>query len=264
MGGNNTAPFRLHPDAELIEIRNRDLYGEMKFSQGLYAIVPAKVTSQIISAFDIEKRREIKRVRRIDNDTNGIIISYTCDERPMIEARLRELGISAELEVCTLPLWCPYSDEQKQQCNEFWPMNDVLAAPELDIDPVLTHEPYLAQVIREKCVIIRSSDPKDTKIIATDSHSDCDHCDGHFDHGVIRALAAASQAVVSTGGYLCTGLDVYCYREPCIMCAMAMVHSRVGRLFYIERNPKFGGIESQKQVHSNPSLNHRYRAFRLG
>lgn len=47
------------------------------------------------------------------------------------------------------------------------------------------------------------------------------------------------------------------------MCTMAMVHSRISRLFYIEANEEFGGVESQVQVNSNPSLNHRFRAFRL-
>jgi tRNA-specific adenosine deaminase 3 len=44
---------------------------------------------------------------------------------------------------------------------------------------------------------------------------------------------------------------------------MALVHARVARLFYIERNPALGGIESRLQIHCNPRLNHRYRAFRV-
>lgn len=266
MGGASSVekPFRLPPNAELIEIRNKDLYGPMAFTDGLYATIPVQLTHQIIAAFDIEKKRHIKRVRRLNSEFNDIIMSYTCDDRVRIETQLKEMGVDAELHVCKFPRWCPYSEQQKQECNAFWPMNDVLAAPELDIDPIMFHERWIVKSMTEQCIIIRSSDPKDTKIIAVDGPCDCENCDGHINHSVIRALRAASQAVrESDSGYLCTGLDVYCYREPCIMCAMAMTHSRVGRLFYVEPNHKYGGIESQAQVHSNPCLNHRYRAFRL-
>jgi hypothetical protein len=32
--------------------------------------------------------------------------------------------------------------------------------------------------------------------------------------------------------YLCTGYDVYLSKEPCLMCAMSLIHSRIRRLFY--------------------------------
>ena len=35
--------------------------------------------------------------------------------------------------------------------------------------------------------------------------------------------------------YYLTGYDLIIYREPCIMCAMALVHSRVRRVFYWKR-----------------------------
>ena len=46
------------------------------------------------------------------------------------------------------------------------------------------------------------------------------------------------------------------------MCAMALVHSRVRRVFYGIPSLDEGALGSHFAVHALPSLNHRYRAFR--
>ena len=63
--------------------------------------------------------------------------------------------------------------------------------------------------------------------------------------------------------YLCTGYDVYLDREPCAMCAMALVHSRAHRVIFDRANPSDGVLVSSFKLHTIKSLNHHYRVFQL-
>ncbi len=61
--------------------------------------------------------------------------------------------------------------------------------------------------------------------------------------------------------YLCTGYDVFVTREPCCMCSMAMVHSRVRRVFY-GCDSAAGALGTKCKLHVNRQLNHHYLVFK--
>lgn len=61
--------------------------------------------------------------------------------------------------------------------------------------------------------------------------------------------------------YICTGYDLYVTREPCVMCAMALVHSRINRVFYGAPSAD-GALGTKYKIHCQKDLNHRFEVFK--
>lgn len=73
-------------------------------------------------------------------------------------------------------------------------------------------------------------------------------------HAEIVALRAAGAA---TNNYRLLDATLYVTLEPCMMCAGAMVHARIGRLVFGAYDPKSGVICSVMKLLNAPHLNHR-------
>ena len=72
-------------------------------------------------------------------------------------------------------------------------------------------------------------------------------------HAEVLALRDAGKRV---GNYRLVDADMYVTIEPCSMCAGAMVHARIARLFYGATEPKAGAAESRVNFFKEPWLNH--------
>ena len=73
-------------------------------------------------------------------------------------------------------------------------------------------------------------------------------------HAEIKALRAASR---TAGNYRLPGATLYATMEPCVMCAGAIVHARIGRVVYGAADERWGGAGSVFDVLGCARLNHR-------
>ena len=255
-----TSTSTIPPGAYLKEIFDDRLDKDMCFHDGLILNIPVQLSSLILTHFPLEKKKYLQRFRKVDDETNQVIVSYTIDNEPSIQDKLNELGIEATISTVPLPLWAPLTEQQREQCLQFWPLNLILSPPTPIEEPLEPHRRLLTEIMKNHSIIITK--PGCGEVLGS-AISDCLNCQGNIKHGIFQAIRDASHKSSENSDYLCTGYDVYCYTEPCCMCAMALIHSRIGRLFFIQQNPDFGGIMSQTHIHSTPQLNHHYRAFRL-
>ncbi|PNH08162.1 tRNA-specific adenosine deaminase-like protein 3 [Tetrabaena socialis] len=73
----------------------------------------------------------------------------------------------------------------------------------------------------------------------------------------------AAAASAGPRPYMCTGFDCFVVREPCVMCAMALVHSRVERVVYAVPDGAHGALGGCRRLHACRSLNHNYKVYRM-
>lgn len=73
-------------------------------------------------------------------------------------------------------------------------------------------------------------------------------------HAEIVAIRAAAAHL---GDFRLTGCDLYVTLEPCPMCAGAIAHARIERLYYGAEDPKGGGVDHGARVFSHPQCHHR-------
>jgi tRNA(Arg) A34 adenosine deaminase TadA len=73
-------------------------------------------------------------------------------------------------------------------------------------------------------------------------------------HAEIVAIRAAAALL---GAERLGDCDLWVTLEPCAMCAGAIAHARIARLYYAAADPKGGGVDHGARVFSHPTCHHR-------
>jgi tRNA(adenine34) deaminase len=73
-------------------------------------------------------------------------------------------------------------------------------------------------------------------------------------HAEVLAIRDAARVV---GHWRLLDCTLYVTLEPCVMCAGALVNTRIGRVVFGATDPKAGGVASLYEICSDQRLNHR-------
>ena len=74
-------------------------------------------------------------------------------------------------------------------------------------------------------------------------------------------ILAIRQAAETLGQERLGECDLYVTLEPCAMCAGAIVHARIARLYYAASDPKGGAVEHGARVFDQPGCLHRPQVY---
>ena len=77
-------------------------------------------------------------------------------------------------------------------------------------------------------------------------------------HAEILAIRRAAQVL---GDERLTGCELWVTLEPCAMCAGAIAHARIARLYYAASDPKGGAVEHGARVFDQPQCLHRPEVY---
>ena len=71
-------------------------------------------------------------------------------------------------------------------------------------------------------------------------------------HAEIEAIQAACK---NTNDWRLNGASLYVTAEPCIMCAGAILHARIDKVYFGVKEPKFGGVVSIANIFDINKMN---------
>ena len=98
---------------------------------------------------------------------------------------------------------------------------------------------------------------KDGAVIAIAHNAPRALCDPTA-HAEVLAMRTAAQAL---GRERLTGCDLWVTLEPCPMCAGAIIHARIARVYYAAPDPKGGAVDHGARLFDQPGCLHRPEVY---
>lgn len=248
-----------------------------------------------IQEYDPVSFQHLKRIKKTDDGLNLEVVicslEFTDDSKILIDLlnknSIRYKNLNSKRKV---PFIGPYNKTLVKEWSKlYWPLtwngnpNDqILNGYKFDIPIIyktlmcISEQCRSDQIDGNKFPIVSAFiDPINAENIIISTDGRCEKNKSPLDHSImqgIKKVAALQQRQkqqncneVEGSSYLCLNYDVYTTHEPCSMCSMALVHSRIKRLIFMESMPVTGALKPESGdaycIHEKKTLNSKYEVF---
>eukprot|EP00913_Durusdinium_trenchii_P000056 g51.t2 len=242
-------------EEELVELLPPEFTRGVVLMDFQCAVVPKALCGELLKLLGplSEDLKHLKRVRPEGTDL-AVLLTETPREDVLQFLQNREIT-AATVQV---PRFCPLTASQMESFSRYWPVKK------------FAHFGHLRRLAEDAggdaggCAM---ADASGRLLVA------CAASNGVLQHPAMVAIATvaedARKRYAAQGkrsreeeDYLCQDCDVVLTHEPCIMCAMALIHSRVRRIAFCNENTDFGGFGGRIALEQCPNLNHHPRILR--
>lgn len=238
----------------------------------LTCLMPSKVTSQAIELlkncpFDRKIPEHFKAIRSSPLGTEALLCIESAEGRNFAEDFVSQLNKLSNSEVSlskvSLPIASPRNPAELAHLRGLWPASAIFRPPPT-LDPCTVDQllPFAEILSDPKTIDTVYIFPKDRRE-AICARSIPGGQNFLLEHPIMSAIDkfAAEICVLDPKQYLLTESVVLTKTEPCVMCAMALVHSRVKTVVYCEQNERHQGGLNEKMNLMKMGVNHTYDVF---
>ena len=207
----------------------------------------SQIIKEVSSAHPLP--RHLKRVKSLDPNSLLLLHSLSTDQHCEEGDDLRQV-----------PWNEPSTTEEWREWNKLWPCEFNRSSWEkLDKQ----HCDQTVQVLNSIFKLYES--PLDSIIFKGEIYlSISDYKPESFfdprDHGSFMLIKSKG---ITDSPFLLTDCIILLREEPCLACAMALLHSRVQTVIYKHTNPFNGALESIHKLMSVRGLNHYYKVYKI-
>jgi tRNA-specific adenosine deaminase 3 len=201
---------------------------------------------------------------------------------------------SENIQIINLPFIQPVSKEQTDFCKSKWP---IFLTPSIYTKIIYSHSKQeifnlskIISVLNQENLSCLLFQPKENLILSKIKISE--NSNNPINHSIMRMIRNFSADFLLqpqiiqeesqmnntmlgnkrpspyisyldySNQYYLEDLYIFTFSEPCFMCAMAVTHSRIARVYFLKDNLTDGALCSKMKI-NNYSLNHNYLIFKI-